>query len=334
MAWYEIPNTNAMSIYFTIVFGIFTVIFVFRLWLKATCGKFTSNVRMDGKTVLITGGNSGIGKETAKDLAKRGARVIMACRTMDTANKARDEIVKSTGNQNVVVMKLDLSSQQSIRDFSKEFLRCETRLDLLIHNAGYAGVFKKAKSVDGIELTMATNHYGPFLLTHLVINLMKKSSPARIVVVSSKYHHVSTLKPTREGDLNPIDFWLPGQLYNNSKFANILFTLELAKRLKRFNITVNCLHPGMTNSKIWRNYPICLQIPLAIFKFFLKNSYEGCQTTLFVALSPDLNFVSGRYFRNCRESRPNARVFNKQWQTILWDESRKLMKLTKQDPII
>jgi retinol dehydrogenase 14 len=245
-----------------------------------------------------------------------------------------DEIVKQTGNENVVVMKLDLSSQKLIRDFSAEFLKSESRLDVLIHNAGYCGVFRKAKSVDGIELTFATNHYGPFLLTHLLVNLMKKSAPAKIVIVSSKYHHVSTLKPTRPEDLNPLDFWLPGQLYNNSKFANLLFSLELAKKLKRFNITVNALHPGMTNSKIWRNYPPCLQVPLAIFKFFLLNVSEGCQTTLYVTLSPDLDGVTGRYFRNCRESRPNARVFNKQWQTVMWEESKKLVRLTRHDPQI
>lgn len=231
-------------------------------------------------------------------------------------------------------MKLDLSSQQSTRDFAREFLRTESRLDLLIHNAGYAGVFKKAKSVDGIELTMATNYYGPFLLTHLLINVIKKSAPAKIVVVASKYHHVATFKPTRPADLNPIDFWLPGQLYCNSKFAIILFTLELAKRLKRFRITCNALHPGMTKSRIWRNYPLCLQIPLMIFKFFLKSVQEGCQTTLYVSLSPDLDGVTGHYLRNCRESRPNARVYNKQWQIVLWEESKKIVKLTKHDPYI
>lgn len=245
-----------------------------------------------------------------------------------------DEIVKKTGNESVVVMKLDLSSQQSIRDFAAQFLKQETRCDLLIHNAGYAGVFRKAKSVDGIELTMSTNHYGPFLLTHLLVGLIKRSAPAKIVIVSSKYHHVSTLKPTRKEDLNPIDFWLPGQLYNNSKFANILFTQELSKRLKRSNVTVNALHPGMTKSSIWRNYPFCLRIPLAIFLFFCKSAREGCQTTLFVALAPELNGVTGRYFRNCRESRPNARVFNRQWQTVLWEESKRIVKLTRHDPQI
>jgi retinol dehydrogenase 14 len=245
-----------------------------------------------------------------------------------------DEIIKSSGNENVVVMNLDLSSQKSIREFSKEFLKTEKRLDVLIHNAGYAGVFRKAKSVDGVELTMATNYYGPFLLTHLLINLIKKSAPAKIVCVSSKYHHVSTFKPTRAEDLNPIDFWLPGQLYCNSKFAILLFAFELAKRLKRYNITCNALHPGLTKSRIWRNYPACLQIPMCIFKFFLKNVREGCQTSLYVTLAPELDGVTGRYFRSCRESRPNARVFNKEWKNLLWEESKKIVKLTKSDPQI
>lgn len=231
-------------------------------------------------------------------------------------------------------MQLDLSSQQSIREFASAFLKSEKRLDILIHNAGYAGVFRKAKSVDSIELTMATNHYGPFLLTHLLVNLLKKSAPARIVVVSSKYHHVSTFKPTRPADFNPVDFWLPSQIYNNSKFSNILFTLELSRRLRKFNIMVNALHPGMSKTRIWRNYNGCLHVIICLFKLFLKTAEEGAQTSLYVALSPSLTGITGKYFRNCRESRPNARVFNKQWQTMLWDESRRIVKLTRSDPFI
>lgn len=242
-----------------------------------------------------------------------------------------------SGNEHVIVRHLDLSSQQSVRDFAKEILSSEKRLDVLILNAGYAGVFRKAKSVDGIELTMATNHYGHFLLAHLLINLMKKSAPARIVVVASKLHHVSTMKVTRQDDLNPISgpqSWFPGQIYHNSKFCNILFTFELAKRLKRHNITANCLHPGLVDSNIYRNYPLFLQVPLAVFKFFLKSPMQGATTVLHVTLSERLRGVTGKYFRNCRESRPNARVFNKQWQSILWDESRKIVKLTRHDPQI
>jgi len=231
-------------------------------------------------------------------------------------------------------MKLDLSSQRSVREFAAEYLRTEDRLDVLIHNAAYAGVFRKARSVDGIELTMATNHYGPFLLTHLLIGLLKKCAASRIVIVASKTHHVSTMKPTNAEDLNPLNFWFPGQIYNNSKFCNILFTMELARRLKKTHITVNCLHPGMSKSRIWRNYPTPLRIPLCIFQFFLKSSAEGCQTVLYVAMAPELKGITGRYYRNCRLSRPNSRVYNKEWLTKLWDESRKITQLTRSDPTI
>lgn len=249
-----------------------------------------------------------------------------------------DEIVAESNSEQVIVRQLDLSSQKSVREFARETLLTEKRLDLMILNAAYAGVFRQAKSVDGIELTMATNHYGSFLLTHLLINLMKKTSqtsPCRIVVVSSKLHHVSTMKVTRKDDLNPISgpqSWFPGQIYHNSKFCNILFTFELAKRLRRFNITANCLHPGLTDSNIWRNYPLPLQIPLALFKFFLKSPMHGAKNVLYVALSERLVGISGKYFRNCREARPNARIFNNQWQNILWEESKKIVNLTRNDP--
>lgn len=137
-------------------------------------------------------------------------------------------------------MKLDLSSMQSVREFARDFLAKETRLDVLIHNAGYANTFDKAVSIDGIELTMATNHYGPFLLTHLLIDILKKSAPARIVVVASSFYRLASVNLS---NLNPID-GTPWHLYYVSKACNIMFTTELAKRLVGTNITVNCLHPG------------------------------------------------------------------------------------------
>jgi NAD(P)-dependent dehydrogenase (short-subunit alcohol dehydrogenase family) len=156
-----------------------------------------------------------------------------------------DEIIGETGNENVFVHQLDLSSFQSIRNFADEINRTVSKIDVLIHNAGYANYLNKAVSVDGIEMTMATNHYGPFLLTHLLIDLLKKSAPSRIVVVASKTHTLSFMNPLKKEHLNPVDFMFPGFLYGNSKYANFLFTFELARRLKEFNITVNCLHPGI-----------------------------------------------------------------------------------------
>lgn len=142
---------------------------------------------------------------------------------------------------------MDLSSFKSIREFASKINGNEDRLDILIHNAGYANYISRAVSADNIEMTMATNHYGPFLLTHLLIDLMKKTaqeSPCRIVIVASKTHTLSYMNPFNEKHLNPVGHFPPSDLYGNSKFANILFTFELARRLRGKNITANCLHPG------------------------------------------------------------------------------------------
>jgi NAD(P)-dependent dehydrogenase (short-subunit alcohol dehydrogenase family) len=152
-----------------------------------------------------------------------------------------DEIVKETGNENLTVMKIDLSSFQSIRDFAKEFLSKVQRLDVLIHNAGYGGAFAKHKSADDIEITFAINHYGPFLLTHLLIDILKKSAPSRIVVVASDLYKLAKVNLE---NLNPVSTW-PTYLYYSSKGANIMFCTELARRLEGTNVTANCLHPGM-----------------------------------------------------------------------------------------
>ncbi|KAG5670057.1 hypothetical protein PVAND_000343 [Polypedilum vanderplanki] len=331
MAWYEIPNTNAVSIYSSLLFGVITIIVVFRMWLKATCGKFESKVRMDGKTVIITGANSGIGKETARDLAKRGARVIMACRTMETANKARDQIIKESNNENVIVKKLDLSSFKSVRDFADDIIKSESKIDVLIHNAGYANSFEKKKSADGIEMTMATNHYGPFLLTHLLIDLLKKSQPCRIVIVASECYRFANLNLN---NLNPVDTF-PGYLYYVSKYANIMFGQELARRLKGTNITVNFLHPGMIDSGIWRNIPFPLSFFMAILiKGYFKTTVEGAQTTLMLACSEDLKNVSGKYYMDCKEAELQPYIMDVDKHKVLWDESVKIVKLTDSDPKI
>jgi retinol dehydrogenase 14 len=151
-----------------------------------------------------------------------------------------DEIAKETGNENLIVMKVDLSSFESIREFAKEFIAKESKLHVLIHNAGYGGAFAKHTSVDGIEITYAINHYGPFLLTHLLIDLMKKSAPSRIVIVASDLYKLAKVNLQ---NLNPTTTW-PTYLHYSSKGANIMFALELAKRLEGTNVTANCLHPG------------------------------------------------------------------------------------------
>lgn len=186
-------------------------------------------------------------------------------------------------------------------------------------------------------MTMGTNHFGMFLLTNLLIDHLKKMRSCRIVVVASKTHTLSYLDPTKDSHLNPVGA-LPTRLYANSKFANILFTIEMAKRLKAAgvtNVTVNCLHPGVVQTEIWRNVPFPFNLPFKlIFWLFFKTLQEGIQTILHCALSPEVEGVSGKYFRDCKVGTPHIKVNNVIWQEHLWERSVQLVKLTANDPKI
>jgi len=311
-----------------VIVGFLTIVAVLKFYATVSCGYFRQQVKMDGKTVIITGANGGIGKETAKELARRGARVIMACRNVDNANAARDEIIKTTKNENVVVKKLDVSSQKSIREFAEDILRTEQRLDVLIHNAGTAEN-KLIKTEDNIELTMATNHFGPFLLTHLLIDLLKRSAPSRIVVVASELYRLASLNLD---NLNPSSSWFPAYIYYPSKYANISFTLELAKRLEGTGVTANCLHPGMIDSGIWRNVPVPLNWPLKlIVKMFFKTPLQGCQTTVYLACSDEVKDVTGRYFMDCKERGLSSGATDMSKAKKLWELSEELVNLKQTD---
>lgn len=287
---------------------------------------------MEGKTVIITGANSGIGKETAKDLARRGARVIMGCRNLETAKGVQEEIIKETGNQNVILKKLDLSSQKSTREFAADILKTEQKCHVLIHNAGMALSFRGAKSEDGIELTMATNHYGPFLLTHLLIDLLKKTKPSRIVIVASELYKLASVNLN---NLNPVNTKPAAYLYYVSKYANIYFCRELAKRLEGTGVTANCLHPGMIDSGIWRNVPFPLNYPMKLItKGFFKTTEQGAQTSIYLTVSDEVEGVSGKYFMDCKEAALNSGAMDEEKAKKLWEESKKIVNLEKNDPNI
>lgn len=228
-------------------------------------------------------------------------------------------------------MKLDLSSFKSVREFAKEFIAKESKLDVLVHNAGYANTFTKTVSVDGIEMTMATNHYGPFLLTHLLIDLLKKSAPSRIVVVSSSFYRCADVNLD---NLNPVDT-NPWYLYYSSKGANIMFTKELSKRLEGTNITANCLHPGVVDTGIWRNVSLPLKPGLWLWnKLFFKTPADGAKTTIHLVASEEVNGVTGKYFKECREATPRPYITNPEKCLKLWEESVKIVKLEPTDPKI
>jgi NAD(P)-dependent dehydrogenase (short-subunit alcohol dehydrogenase family) len=215
-------------------------------------------------------------------------------------------------------------------------METESKIDILIHNAGVCATFRNEKTVDNIEMTMQVNYYSAFLLTHLLIDLMKQSSPSKIITVSSKAHSVSYLDPTNPRLLNPRKCWLPTFMYANSKFACFLFTYELSKRLNGSGVTANILHPGTCDSNIWKkeNLPFPINFYIYMTRKFLKTNEQGIQTILHVALSKDAENVSGRYFRDCKERKSSKGTYNEKWQKIMWEESKKLVKITASDPQI
>ncbi|XP_055529807.1 retinol dehydrogenase 14 isoform X1 [Wyeomyia smithii] len=318
-----------------IVTAIAAFVSLFKFYLRLTCGKITTSRNMEGKTIIITGANSGIGKETARDLAKRGARIILACRNMDTAKQAREEIISEYPSANLILKHIDLSSLTSVRQFAQDIIATEAVIDVLIHNAGVAQGFNNKVTADGLEFTMATNCYGPFLLTHLLIDLLKKSDQGRIILVSSKLYRFARLRKDLS-NINPINYFslFPVELYNLSKFVEIMFTQELARRLKDTRVTANCLHPGVIDTGIWRNVPFPINLLFKPIQMCFRTPEEGARTTVFLTVSPDVANVSGKYFRGCKENELNQWVQDKDVQWKLWEAAKSLVKLRESDPKI
>lgn len=190
----------------------------------------------------LTGGNSGIGVETAVDLASRGGKVYIACRDIHKAETTAIEIQHRTGSSKVFYLELDLASMSSIREFSQQFHRLESRLDILICNAGVLGISPKGLTKDGFEMHLGVNHLGHFLLTNLLLDMLKASAPSRVVVVSSIAEWI--FGKIKRDDLNSEKSYSKWGAYGQSKLANVLFTRELAKRLEGTGVTANCCHPG------------------------------------------------------------------------------------------
>ncbi|KAL7640090.1 UNVERIFIED_CONTAM: hypothetical protein RMT77_009504 [Armadillidium vulgare] len=286
----------------------------------------TSKADLKGKTVLITGASAGIGKETALDLAKRGARVILACRNPAKAEEVKECIMKSSGNKSVLVYKIDTSDLNSVRECAAEVLKKEKRLDILINNAGIAGNGEKCLTNDGLELTMATNYFGHFLLTNLLIDLLKKSSPSRIINVSSIVHRFCFEIDAE--DLNFDKKYDRISAYARSKICNILFTKELSRRLVGTGVTANSLHPGIVYTNIWYDCKSFLMTYLNLIAYTLGiNEREGAQTTIYAAVSEDLKNITGKYFDNCQEGVRSSLAENLETAQKLWTVSEKIVQL-------
>ena len=284
----------------------------------------TMDKSMQGKVCLITGANSGIGKVTALELARMGATVVMVSRDQTRGAQAQSEIKAQSGNNAVDLLIADLSSQQSIRQLVTEFQQRYQQLHVLINNAG-AFVFSRKETVDGLEMSFAVNYLAPFLLTNLLLDTLKASAPARIVNVSSEAHEAGYINMDDLQSQQRYGFMRP---YGQSKLAVVLFTYELARRLQGTGVTVNALHPGFVATNIGRGGLSPLLQPLVKLVFSLGISPEkGAQTTIYLATSPDVEGVTGKYFTKSIPKRSAEITYDESLQHRLWDESEKLVQL-------
>lgn len=282
---------------------------------------------MQGKTVLITGADGDIGRYTTKGIAEKGAQIIMACIDTSLAKPVRDEIIKNTGNDQIEIMQLDLSSQSNIRNFAENVISKYPVLDVLINNAGIFSL-KRFETEDGLEKTIGINYFGHFLLTHLLLPIIQKSNQGRIISISSDSYKQAKF------DLNDLQSKIKYKgmgAYPSSKLALILFTQELAEKLKTDNITVNAVHPGHVSTGIWdmwKNPKWYQSLTIKILNMFFISPEEGAQTSIHLATSDEVQNITGKYFSKKKPIQINSKYNTPEIQKKLWGISEELTGLT------
>ena len=276
---------------------------------------------MEGKTCLITGGSDGIGYAAAHKLAALGARVVITGRNAAKTDAAVKRIAAETGNPAVESLLADLSSQAETRRLAADALARLPRLDALLNNAG--GIFlSKTLSADGIEMTFALNHLAYYLLTNLLLDRLRESAPARIINVASSAHR--NAGKFRISDLPDANRSGGYRAYGRSKLCNILFTRELARRLEGSGVTVNAVHPGLVRTGMARNNGLVGRAVNAFIGARGVSADRGAATPVYLATSPEVTGVSGRYFVNCRDTAPAAAAFDGELAAELWQLSASL----------
>ena len=279
---------------------------------------------MAGKTCLVTGANQGIGKETAIGLAQRGATVVITSRDRARGEAAINEIKQRTGNEDVSLMPVDFASLASIRQFAADFLAAHTQLHVLVNNAGAYNA-TRTLTADGFETTFGVNHLGYFLTTKLLLDAIKASAPARIVSVSSAAHARATMS---FDDLHGERSYGGFGAYGRSKLANVLFTYELARNLEGTGVTANCLHPGVVRTGFGKNNSGIVRGFFAVFQTlgqpFLLTPEKGAQTSIYLASSPEVEGVTGKYFAKSREIPSNAASQDREAASRLWELSEQM----------
>ncbi|RLT91827.1 MULTISPECIES: SDR family oxidoreductase [unclassified Ketobacter] len=273
---------------------------------------------MQGKVAIVTGANTGIGRETALELARQGTQVFLACRSQAKTQPVVDEINRQIHDQDqgkAEFLPLDLGSFDSVRRCAELFLQKGLPLHVLVNNAGLAG--NKGLTDSGFEMTFGVCHMGHFLLTNLLLDTLKQSAPARIVVVSSKMHK----GPKRfnfDAVKSPTKSWNGVPEYGQAKLANVLFVKALAKRLEGTGVNVYALHPGVVASDVWRALPWPLD---KLIKPFMLSTAEGAKTSLYCAMSNAAAGQSGLYYGECKVAEPSALALDEGLAEELWSKS-------------
>jgi retinol dehydrogenase-14 len=285
---------------------------------------------MDGKIAMVTGANDGIGRATALGLARLGARVVMVCRDPQRGCTAQEQIKVESGNDAIELMLADLSSQAAIRQLAADYTRSHARLHVLVNNAG-VNVKQRTVTADGIELNFAVNYLAPFLLTRLLVDVLKVSAPSRIINVASAAEQMGRID---FDDLMSVRKYSALRAYCQSKLATVLFTYELADRLESSHVTVNCLHPGVIRTKITQGMSGWGTVIALLGRPFAAPPERGAETTLYLASSPAVQGISGKYFEKKREKKSSPRSYDTAARRRLWQVSEQLsLTVNRSEPL-
>ena len=279
---------------------------------------------MSGKICIVTGSNSGIGKETAFALAEMGATVVMVVRNQEKGEKALAEIIEKTGNKSVSLMLCDMSSMASIRDFAREFKKKYSRLEVLVNNAG--GEFSKREvTPEDFERTFAVDYLAPFLLTNKLLDLLKVSAPSRIINVSSG---LAKNGKVNFDDLQSVKDYKGMQVYSNAKLMLMMFTYELARRLVGSGVTANVLMPGFVATNLGKNSgSLRSSIMFKMVRPMQINAKKGAETSVYLASSNEVRDVTGKCFAKKKESATCLTSYDESLQKRLWNETTTMLNL-------
>ncbi|HCF87120.1 MAG TPA: short-chain dehydrogenase [Ktedonobacter sp.] len=276
---------------------------------------------LEGKICFVTGSTSGIGKVTARELADRGATVVLVSRNRAKGEAIQAEIKQATGNQHVDLLVADLSLLEDVRRLATEFQQTYPHLHLLVNNAGCAYP-RRTLTSEGLEATLAVNYLAPFLLTELLLDTLKASAPARIVNVSSAQHTNASIE---FDNLQSEKKYANLRSYNQAKLALLLWTYELARRLEGTGVTVNALHPGITATNFPSGMTGAAAWVMRLSKPFLLTPEKGAQTTLYLATSPEVEGVTGKYFVKSQETKSSNGSYDQTVGSRLWEVTEQLV---------